>query len=164
VTSSEDRTAKLWDAGRGSALRTFRHDHVVFGAEFSPDETLIVTRSGDKTAKLWDRHAGTQIATFQHSDSVWIAQFSRDGRKLLTSSADVAMLWDVGHVAGHTRTSYLDWICTKRLTGTTKISAGDASDPILRGRGGEDVCARGELSVAYWRSLLRDALTLPFGR
>ena len=55
VTSSFDKTARLWDADTGAEVRVFEgHEHVVACASFSPDGRRIVTASADKTARLWE--------------------------------------------------------------------------------------------------------------
>lgn len=61
LTSSDDKTARLWDAHTGAALgEPFRHDDRMGGAggvrsiAFSPDGARLVTDSFDNTARLWD--------------------------------------------------------------------------------------------------------------
>ena len=55
VTSSWDKTAKLWDAVSGACRATLSgHSNDVSAAAFSPDGKTVVTSSWDKTAKLWD--------------------------------------------------------------------------------------------------------------
>lgn len=54
LTGSQDRTARLWDAEKGTELITLKgHTHVVNDAQFSPDGKRIST-SWDKTARIWD--------------------------------------------------------------------------------------------------------------
>ena len=48
VTSSDDRTARLWDAATGSTLRVFGpHVGKVWRADFSPDDALVATLTED---------------------------------------------------------------------------------------------------------------------
>jgi WD40 repeat protein len=72
------------------------HQGPVFGAQFSRDESHILTWSADNTARLWDARTGQQLGpALQHQDSVSGAQFSRDGSRILTWSRDnTARLWD----------------------------------------------------------------------
>lgn len=54
LTASWDKTACLLDAHTGDVLATLGHQATVFGADFSPDQTLVLTWSADKTARIWD--------------------------------------------------------------------------------------------------------------
>jgi len=55
VTSSADKTARLWEVASGKELAVLRgHDGAVSSAAFSPDGTRVVTASEDKTARLWE--------------------------------------------------------------------------------------------------------------
>lgn len=115
VTASEDRTARLWDARTGAAVKTLQerlnettHTSSVNIAAFSPDGKLIVTASSDNTAKVWDRHSGKLIATLKghqnYVDSetdarmrgyITSAAFSPDSARVVTASYDfTARIWD----------------------------------------------------------------------
>ncbi len=114
VTASDDRTARLWDAASGAAVRQLSgHSAGVLSAAFSPDGRLIVTASADGTARLWDAASGAEVRQLSgHSAGVWWAAFSPDGRLIVTASADdTARLWDaasgaeVRQLSGHS-----DWV------------------------------------------------------
>ena len=52
VTTSKDKTARIWDAKTGAAIATLSgHTNVVESAAFSPDGTRVVTASLDDTAR-----------------------------------------------------------------------------------------------------------------
>ncbi|MBS0418131.1 MAG: hypothetical protein JSR66_10490 [Proteobacteria bacterium] len=96
VTSSNDKTARIWDAFTGQQLAVFSgHADVVERAEFSPDGTRILTASDDKTARVWDVATGREVLTlYGHSDQVPDVSMSRDGLKIATASADkTARVW-----------------------------------------------------------------------
>jgi WD40 repeat protein len=59
VTASDDKTARLWDAGTGKPIGEplTGHAEAVNSAAFSPDGKHIVTASLDKTARLWEAFA-----------------------------------------------------------------------------------------------------------
>src|SRR5262249_49603409 len=62
VTSSEDKTARLWDAATGKQIgEPMKHEASVNSAQFSPNGQWIVTASEDKTARLWDAATGKPI-------------------------------------------------------------------------------------------------------
>ena len=74
----------------------FAHQGPVDGAQFSRDESRILTWSDDNTARLWDARTGKPIGpALQHQGAVRGAQFSRDESRILTWSYDnTARLWD----------------------------------------------------------------------
>jgi len=97
VTSSDDKTARLWDAESGQPLGSpLHHESRVTHAAFSPDGRRVVTASWDNTAQLWDADSGQAIGQpLHHRDAVRHVAFSPDGRRVITASADkTARLWD----------------------------------------------------------------------
>lgn len=64
LTSSADRTAKIFDAYTGTVLQSFEgHGNFVSSAEFSPDEKRVLTTSYDNTIRLWDAETGSLLNT-----------------------------------------------------------------------------------------------------
>ena len=114
VTSSSDKTARLWDLVTGKTIRIFSDG--VNGLEwvaFSPDGKYIVTADGSgDSARLWDVASGQTIRVFSgHTDSVYAAVFSPDGKLIVTVSGDkTARIWDVatGNTL-HILTGHTDW-------------------------------------------------------
>src|SRR5262249_31329655 len=90
VTTSRDKTAKVWDVVSGRELLTLAgHTDWVSGVAFSPDGTRLVTASRDKTAKVWDVASGRELLTLAgHTDWVSGVAFSPDGTRLATASLD----------------------------------------------------------------------------
>lgn len=90
VTTSEDRTCKVWDVETGRLLlNLIGHLNSVDYAELSFDDHLLVTVSEDNTAKVWDVGTGALVVDFkQHTGPVNTAHFNREGTKILTASDD----------------------------------------------------------------------------
>jgi WD40 repeat protein len=87
VTASSDRTARVWDARSGRAIRVLTgHTAPVFDAAFSPDGRRIATVSGDSTGRLWDTATGRQLKklAIESASENDRAEFSRRGHRLLT--------------------------------------------------------------------------------
>ena len=54
VTTSLDKTARIWEAETGKELTTLKgHSRPVVSAAFSRDGKRVVTTSEDKTARIW---------------------------------------------------------------------------------------------------------------
>jgi len=90
--------AKSWDAGTGTAVKTFTgHTGAVTSAVFSANGQFVLTGSVDQTARIWNATSGLLLHTLAgHSADVSSVTFSADGRFALTGSADTtARLWDV---------------------------------------------------------------------
>jgi WD40 repeat protein/serine/threonine protein kinase len=95
LTSSDDHTAKVWDATSGRMLLTLHHDDDVYDATSSPDGRWIVSSSKDKTARIWDAETGRLLRTLPHHDTVWRACFSPDLHLIATASQDKSVqLWN----------------------------------------------------------------------
>jgi WD40 repeat protein/energy-coupling factor transporter ATP-binding protein EcfA2 len=96
VSSSHDKTIKLWRVGDGKLLKTLRgHTNWVHQVKFSPDGQLIVSASHDRTAKLWRVADGKLLKTFMgHTDKAAGISFSPDGQTIASSSEDKTIrLW-----------------------------------------------------------------------
>jgi WD40 repeat protein len=100
LTSSNDKTARLWDAETGKQLRQFAgHTAFLANVTFSPDGNTMLTSSGDATAMLWDVRSGERLRQFSgHADTVNMAVFSPDGKRILT------MTWSDSYAATFTGT------------------------------------------------------------
>jgi WD40 repeat protein len=96
VTTSEDKTARVWDVETGKPITALDGHTALASAVFSPDGARVITASWDKTARIWDAETGKQISILQgHNDGVVSAVFSPDGRRGLTASKDnTARVWE----------------------------------------------------------------------
>lgn len=94
VTTSFDRTARVWDAQTGRTMVTYTHQaqgHVNQVA-FSPDGKYVASSGLEKTARLWDVQTGQEVRRFERVDGT--VTFSSDGKYILTSNLDgTARVW-----------------------------------------------------------------------
>ena len=90
VTTSNDATARLWDAKSGVQIRVLsEHFDNVVNAEFSPDGTTLATASTDNFVRLWDRQ-GTLLHELQHESRIHAA-FDELNSDLLTILCVIAL-------------------------------------------------------------------------
>jgi WD40 repeat protein len=124
LTSSEDRTSKLWDAHSGRTILTitpgggqrkqtksllkalFTRD-VLFDSEstaasFASDQTIVtasMTAFSNKFPRLWDVATGQQIGKLQAAELDSKPEFvaiSPDRRTIITSGFSEPHMWDTG--------------------------------------------------------------------
>ncbi len=90
LTSSQDKTARIWDVETGNQLGPpLRHSGNVNCAAFSPDGSRIVTASDDDSAQIWDAATGQRIGSkMDHEEDVLCAVFNPNGTQIVTSSKD----------------------------------------------------------------------------
>ena len=97
VTSSDDKTARIWEAITGKELIIFQgHTLELRTAVFSTDNKFVLTASNDKTARIWEAKTGKELIIFQgHTRELRTAVFSTDNKFILTASYDkTARIWD----------------------------------------------------------------------
>ncbi|HEV2969931.1 MAG TPA: protein kinase [Pirellulales bacterium] len=94
LTSSYDKTARLWDVESGHVLHTYRgHNWWVWSAAFSADESRIVTASQDGTVIVWNTDTGEQGPPFTgHNGPVYAAAFSPNGKYVVSGGYDNRVL------------------------------------------------------------------------
>lgn len=114
LSSSWDKTMRLWDVNAGQSFRTFvGHTSDVTGGALSADTRQIISCSRDKTIRLWNT-LGQQKYNFaenQHSDWISSVRFSPDTERALVVSCGwdkLTKVWELkkGHLVydfcGHT--------------------------------------------------------------
>jgi WD40 repeat protein len=76
-----------------------QHDRFVFGTQFSPDGSTLVSVGADKRIWLYDGKTGEpkgQIGQGVHTGSIFGVSFAKDSKKFVTASADQTVrVWDV---------------------------------------------------------------------
>lgn len=76
------------DAKTGTALQTLKADDWYPSAEFSKDDSYIVTAGSDQTARIYKAETGKLLAVSQSAGWVWNAKLSPDGHYLASLSWD----------------------------------------------------------------------------
>jgi WD40 repeat protein len=95
VTTSADKTARLWDIRAGSPIATLRHNNSVVVAAFSPDGAQVITGAFEGTARLWDSATGRLVREFpQKFGRVTSVAFSPDGNRVVVATNLTTTVWD----------------------------------------------------------------------
>jgi WD40 repeat protein/tRNA A-37 threonylcarbamoyl transferase component Bud32 len=97
ASGSADRTVKLWDAVRGTEVRTLGgHAAAVTGLAFSPDGKTLASGSKDTTVRLWDTATGRLLHRLEgHQGPLTGVAFSPDGRHVASASEDrTVRIWE----------------------------------------------------------------------
>jgi WD40 repeat protein len=92
ASASDDKTVKVWDAGKGQELRSFQgHTGTVLSVCFSPDGQRLASASDDGTVKVWNAQTGQEVLTLQgHTGIVHSVCFSPDSKRLASAGG----FWD----------------------------------------------------------------------
>jgi WD40 repeat protein len=91
VTASDDKTARLWDAGTGAEIGVpfTGHEAGVNGVAFSPDGRTIATASDDRTVRIWDVETHALVRVLKgHTGRVQHVAFSADGQRIVSTEED----------------------------------------------------------------------------
>jgi len=102
LSTSGDKTIRVWEAGSGALLHTLtKHMGTVFSAEYSPDGQFIVSVSDDQTLRIWEVESRALVQTLKgHTDRVTSAGYSPDGRFIVSASGDKTVrVWEAANGA-----------------------------------------------------------------
>jgi WD40 repeat protein len=105
ITTSKDKTAKIWDISNGYLVADLKgHPDPVLDAQYSPDGKKLLTYSNDfyepdinsGLLKIWDAQQGTFITNIDATFTYWyFFLFSPDSKSILTGTgSDTIKMWD----------------------------------------------------------------------
>ena len=61
IVTTDDKSARMWDAGSSQLLFTMSHGDIVYQALFNPAGSRIITAGGDGTVRIWDAATGASM-------------------------------------------------------------------------------------------------------
>ena len=63
VSASSDNTAIIWNLESATCMRKLKkHSSQVYFAEFSCDDSYVITASDDRTVRIWNMSTGEDVA------------------------------------------------------------------------------------------------------
>jgi guanine nucleotide-binding protein subunit beta-2-like 1 protein len=75
ISSSWDKTLRLWDLRTGQTVRQFiGHKKEVFTVSFSPDNRQIISSGADNEIKLWNTLADCKYTSESNNHQDWVSQ------------------------------------------------------------------------------------------
>jgi hypothetical protein len=157
VTTAWDNTARLWNAGTGSAVGApLAHDDVVQSIGFSRDGKKILTTSADGRVVVWDASTGRPLTDrLEAGVAGGGAVFGPDGNWLVTAGKGMIRLWDAstGLPMGEQMGTGPAWIGVEVVSDSRQLLAFSnegrllALPALLPGKA-EELAAVGELAAA----------------
>ncbi len=98
VSSSFDKTIKLWDVNNGECVKTLLgHNSRIWMVAFHPNSQQLASGSDDNNTKIWDLKQGRCINTIVgHTNAILSLDLSSDANYLASGNEDNTIrIWDV---------------------------------------------------------------------
>ncbi|HEY2910011.1 MAG TPA: c-type cytochrome domain-containing protein, partial [Gemmataceae bacterium] len=132
ASASFDKTVRLWDVPKQSAVHTFTgHSDFVYSVAFSPKGDWYATVSKDRTGRIVDVKSGKSTGTLSGMDQEVLAAAVRPGTgQVVTSGFETAVSWWNAATAERSRKTGGPGVATHEL-------AFDAKGSVLAVAGGD---------------------------
>jgi Flp pilus assembly protein TadD len=80
ITGGDDHMVKIWEAGTGKKLQSFRHNYSITKLYLSPDSRLMVSGNGNYFHCLWDLGTGKPLKCLVDQE---VHGFTPDGKNII---------------------------------------------------------------------------------
>ena len=97
ISSSQDKTIKVWDAHTGDLLKTINdHNSIVYCVEFSPNGEQFASCSADSTIKIWDSKTLALINTLKNNGPLKSISYHSSGNYIAGSgTGSLIYIWEL---------------------------------------------------------------------
>ncbi|WP_224240268.1 serine/threonine-protein kinase [Hyalangium gracile] len=97
ITSSDDKTIRLWDMQRGGSRTLTGHTDEVWRVVPAPDGKHFASASKDRTVRLWNLETEESRILATHPGAADSVAFTPDGRRFVSTSRgdDLLRIWEV---------------------------------------------------------------------
>jgi WD40 repeat protein len=97
LTSSSDKSLRLWDAHTGKCLHVLKgHTERIVGAALSRDGKRALSGSDDRTIRLWDTTTGKELDKLTgHANCIWSVAFGPEGEAISGCCDGSVHRWDL---------------------------------------------------------------------
>ena len=146
LTSSDDGTARIWDAASGEELVTLQgHTGLSGKRRGAQDESKVLTSGDDGTARIWDAASGEELVTLQATQGRSMrrrgARMSRRSSPAATTAPPASGMQPAAR-AGHASRPHRVGLCRRRgAQDESKVltSSGDGTARIWDAASGEEL-------------------------
>jgi len=94
LTSSWDRSLKIWDAKTGMILQEIDSKSQEAG-QFSPDGSKVLAISGDTVMNIWNVTTADIYISIHETNPITCARFSPDGKRVAICTDEMIKVWDL---------------------------------------------------------------------
>lgn len=119
LSSSWDKSLRLWELSSGNTTRTFvGHTNDVLSVSFSADNRQIVSGSRDRTIKLWNTLGDCKFTITDKGHTEWVScvRFSPNPQNPVIVSAGWDKLVKVRYNLDFAKTTgFRTWICVHMM-------------------------------------------------
>lgn len=101
VSSSRDKTVRVWDVETGVVLQSYRHNRIVNSASFSSDGKSIISTTTDHIIHFWDIKTGKEtIIKEEDTPPLFSCTSSPNNSCKIVPKGNTIRIIDIGTIAG----------------------------------------------------------------
>jgi serine/threonine protein kinase len=136
ISSSGDKTIKVWNLLTGKLLQTLKGSEQVLSVEISPGDRTLISGSYNtsRAIDIWNLSTGIRRNIQSDSHHVWSVAISPDGRSFASSNGDGSVdVWNMSDRKLRDRLlGHLDTVWSVAISPNSQIIASASSDKTIK--------------------------------